>query len=168
VQAEGLRRWFKFNAVGLAGVAVQSAALLLLLAAGVHYLVATWLAVESAILHNFAWHRRWTWRERSRPNWLRALLRFHTANGAVSLAGNLIVMRLLAGGAGWPPWAANLASIGLCSFVNFWAAGRWVFPEMLYSSRGREYQSYVPSIADYAGHPAGSVPGGLGARQGQT
>ncbi len=41
------------------------AALTLLL--GPHYLVATALAVEMAVLHNFFWHRRWTWADRRDP-----------------------------------------------------------------------------------------------------
>ena len=31
---------------------------------GVHYLVATAIGVEAAILTNFLWHDRWTWRDR--------------------------------------------------------------------------------------------------------
>jgi putative flippase GtrA len=57
-------RWAAFNAVGLAGVAVQLACLALLVHAGSHYLAATALAVEAAVLHNFLWHQRWTWRDR--------------------------------------------------------------------------------------------------------
>ena len=58
-----LRRWLAFNAVGTMGVAVQLAVLLSLSlteALGLNYLVATVLAVESAILHNFVWHEHWT------------------------------------------------------------------------------------------------------------
>ena len=59
--ASGLRRWCVFNGIGLAGAAVQLAVLWMLLAARVHYLPATILAVEAALLHNFLWHERWTW-----------------------------------------------------------------------------------------------------------
>ena len=31
----------------------------------VNYLMATLVAVEAAILSNFVWHYRWTWRDRS-------------------------------------------------------------------------------------------------------
>ena len=62
--ASGLRRWCVFNGIGLAGAAVQLAVLWMLLAARVHYLPATLLAVEAALLHNFLWHERWTWSDR--------------------------------------------------------------------------------------------------------
>jgi len=45
-------RWLKFNAVGAGGVAVQLAFLALLVRLGVHYLLATALAVEAAVLQN--------------------------------------------------------------------------------------------------------------------
>src|SRR4029077_1429569 len=53
-----LVRFFRFNAVGALGVAVQLASLWLLTGvAAVHYLIATPLAVSLAIVHNFVWHR---------------------------------------------------------------------------------------------------------------
>jgi hypothetical protein len=48
------RRWVAFNAVGAAGIGLQLGALALLLhVAHLHYLAATALAVEAAVLHNF-------------------------------------------------------------------------------------------------------------------
>ena len=55
------RRWLAFNGVGLLGVGVQLGLVALLThAAGLHYLLATAIAVEAAVLHNFIWHQRWT------------------------------------------------------------------------------------------------------------
>ena len=58
-------RWLKFNFVGLIGIGVQLLALALL-KSGLHlnYLLATALAVETAVVHNFLWHERFTWRDR--------------------------------------------------------------------------------------------------------
>ncbi len=58
-------RWGKFNVVGAMGMVVQLAALALFsrLAPG-HYLYASAAAVELAVLHNFVWHVRYTWRDR--------------------------------------------------------------------------------------------------------
>ena len=57
-----LLRWLTYNAVGLVGMAVQLGALVALTELGrLNVLVATALAVETAILHNFVWHERWTW-----------------------------------------------------------------------------------------------------------
>lgn len=128
-------RWWKFNAVGALGIAVQMAALALLVhGAGLHYLIATPLAVEAAVLHNFFWHRRWTWADR-RPARARdlggALLRFHVGNGLVSIFGNILCMRLLVGTLSLEPVFANLISIVLCSVINFLLADRFVFPSRL-------------------------------------
>ena len=115
-------RWIKFNAVGLMGVAVQLGALALLTRMGVNYLAATALAVEAAVLHNYVWHRRWTWRGRAGSLW-----RFQVSNGLLSLASNLTLMRVLAGWAGLAPVPANLLAIACTSLLNFWISERWVF-----------------------------------------
>ena len=122
-------RFFKFNGVGVIGFALQLGVLAVLLRLGVHYLAATALAVELAVLHNFAWHERWTWRDRAAGTGGKAgrLWRFHAANGLISLAGNLLLMRLLVGLVGMPPVPANLLSVLLCALVNFAASDRFVF-----------------------------------------
>lgn len=56
-------QFVRFNAVGILGAAVQLAALRIgTRVIGIHYLAATVLAVEIALLHNFAWHEIWTWK----------------------------------------------------------------------------------------------------------
>jgi putative flippase GtrA len=120
------KRWCKFSAVGAAGMAVQLGTLALLLAAGVEYLAATAIAVEAAVLHNFCWHHNFTWSDRA-GGVAGRLARFHLANGAISLAGNLGLMRLLVGYGGLPPLAANPLSIAVCYAANFLAADRLVF-----------------------------------------
>ena len=90
----------KFNVVGLAGVVVQLGAF----AALVRWLdapiaLATVAAVEAAVLHNFVLHQRWTWRDRPSSGMketARRLLRFQTANGLVSLVGNVAITVALA------------------------------------------------------------------------
>ena len=63
-------RWLKFNAVGAAGIGVQLAVLVSLRAGlHLHYLLATALAVEATVLHNFFWHKRFTWADRKSTNW---------------------------------------------------------------------------------------------------
>jgi dolichol-phosphate mannosyltransferase len=124
-----MRRWAIFNAVGVLGAIVQLAVLHTLTSGGVHYLVATLLAVEAAILHNFAWHERWTWADRGArcDRVLSRLAGFHAANGIVSLAGSFVLMRILVGSAGIPVLPANVLSILACSVINFVAADRLVF-----------------------------------------
>lgn len=126
-----MRRWIVFNIVGLLGVLVQLLTLAVLTGwLGLHYLTGTGLAVEAAVLHNFAWHERWTWADRAGCDkggvWER-LLRFHLANGTLSLAGNLILMRVLVGSCSMNYALANALTITLCSFANFLASDRLVF-----------------------------------------
>jgi len=121
-------RWLKFNTVGGAGLMVQLAALWLLeRAADVQYLVATALAVEIAIMHNFVWHQLWTWRDRPPESVVRRLLRFHLANGLVSLLANFILMALFVGALHMRLIPANLLSVGLAGILNFALAEIWVF-----------------------------------------
>jgi len=130
-----LLRWIKFNIVGGAGIVVQSAMLALLVRViGLNYLAATALAVEAAVIHNFIWHRRWTWSDRmcgspigSRAGTLRMLIRFNLTTGAVSIAGNLLFMRLLVGETGIGVTKSNLLTIAICSLANFLLSDRVVF-----------------------------------------
>lgn len=122
-------RWLKFNSVGIVGAGVQLVALKLLLAVGLSYLPATALAVETAVLHNYFWHVRWTWKERSASAGLATFLRFHLANGMVSLISNLALMRILVGWMGLPTLPANALAICATSIVNFALGHRWVFRE---------------------------------------
>jgi putative flippase GtrA len=122
-------RFIRFNAVGVLGFALQLAVLWGLVRGGVHYLAATAIAVEAAVLHNYLWHERWTWRERDVHGWarLRRLGGFHLLNGIVSLLGNLALMRLLVGVWQMPPLPANLVAVITCSLINFALSDRLVF-----------------------------------------
>jgi putative flippase GtrA len=125
------RRWLKFNLVGAIGIVVQLAVLGILNGVlKLDYLPATALAVEAAVLHNFIWHERFTWADRAsvtRRQALGRLLRFNLTTGAVSILGNLVLMRLLVGQAHLPTLAANLGSIAACSLANFLASEYVVF-----------------------------------------
>jgi putative flippase GtrA len=117
-----MARWLKFNAVGVIGAGVQIGVLALLTRLGVHWLIATVLAVESAVLHNYVWHVHWTWKGREGSLW-----RFHLANGLVSVLLNLMWMSLFTGWLGWPILPANVLAIALTSVLNFALGDRWVF-----------------------------------------
>jgi len=126
-----MARWLKFNAAGIVGVGVQMAALYLLTHfAELNYLASTTIAVEAAILHNFIWHERYTWRIRTRVDphsALQRLLHFNLSNGAVSLVGNLVLMKLLVDWVGMPVMAANLCAIAACSTLNLVIEEYFVF-----------------------------------------
>ena len=122
-------RLLRFSLVGAVGVGVQLGVLATLIAMKMNYLLATGMAVEAAVLHNFLWHQCFTWPDRagSRRAAFDQLVRFHLSNGLISLVGNLLLMRLLAGWLGLPVLAANLATISLCFVANYLASDRWVF-----------------------------------------
>jgi putative flippase GtrA len=93
-----------------------------------HYLVASAVAVELAVLHNFVWHVRYTWREQcDGEGWWRQMMRFHLSNGMVSIVGNLLLMRVLVQKFHVPVLLANVVAIACCSVVNFGLGERWVF-----------------------------------------
>ncbi len=124
-------RWVKFNAVGAMGIAVQLAALAILVSGlRVNYLVSTALAVETAVLHNFVWHERMTWADRTRSaprGWPGRLLRFNLTTGALSIFGNLVLMRLLVGRLHVQYLVANGITIAACSLANFAVSHLFVF-----------------------------------------
>ncbi len=126
-----LLRWLKFNAVGAIGIVVQLAALALLRNwRTLDYLLATALAVEITVIHNFLWHERFTWADRPPAramNSLSRLVKFNASNGAVSIAGNLALMWLLAGELRLNYFASNLCAIVVCSLANFLLGDRFVF-----------------------------------------
>jgi putative flippase GtrA len=126
-----LTRWCKFNLVGGIGIAVQFLALFLLKSVmHLDYLAATAIAVEATIVHNFVWHERFTWKDRtglSRTQRLARLVRFNLSNGAISVLGNLALMRLLTGTLHVNYLIANLAAVGILSLANFAVSHTFVF-----------------------------------------
>jgi putative flippase GtrA len=123
-----LVRWLKFNAVGAVGICIQLAVLAFLRSGlGMNYLLATALAVEVTVLHNFFWHERFTWADRKTSDRFVRLLKFNLTTGGLSIIGNVIAMKLLVGMAGINYVAANLVSITLCSILNFIVADRAIF-----------------------------------------
>ncbi len=121
-------RWLKFNAVGGAGIVVQLA-VLAVLKSGLHldYLVATGLAVEAAVIHNFLWHERFTWADRAGEASFLRFVKFNLTTGLFSIVGNLVVMKALVGWAGVNYLVANGITIAACSVVNFVVSDRVVF-----------------------------------------
>ena len=93
-------------------------------------LAATALAVEAAVLNNFAWHERWTWLDRADGGWPGTLSRFARFNltiGVASIAENLFFMRILVGYFAIHYLVSCLMSITACSVINFYFSHRVVF-----------------------------------------
>ena len=103
------RRISRFVTVGAIGFALQLGALTLLTqAVGWPYEPATALAVALAVLHNFWWHERWTWRDRTAtgPCLGGRIARYYVTTGATSIAGNLALTAVGVELVGWSPIVA--------------------------------------------------------------
>jgi putative flippase GtrA len=131
---ETVIRWLKFNFVGVVGIIVQLVALKILNGGlGLHYQYATALAVETAVIHNFVWHERFTWVERcggDKSAVLGRLIRFNLSTGLVSILGNLAIMAILHGRFHWPLVISNIAAIGTCALLNFVVSEHLVFRKL--------------------------------------
>ena len=122
-------RWLKFNLVGGIGIAVQLL-LLVVLKTGLHlnYLIATALAVEIAVIHNFLWHERFTWADRVRNQEVATrFLKFNLTTGLFSIAGNLLLMKLLVGLGTHELSAGQWNHDHGCSVLNFLVSDGFVF-----------------------------------------
>ena len=102
---KAIRRQGAFIATGGLGFLVQLTALAALMSlAHWSWLPATLVSVELAVVHNFLWHERWTWRERKKtpdPSFASRFARFNVANGLASVAGNIALMWLFVGWIGF-------------------------------------------------------------------
>jgi len=140
-----VNRTGRFVGVGAGGFVVQGLVLHVLAAAGLSYLPATAVAVEAAILHNFLWHERWTWADRTpgREAGLKEcsherIVRFGRFNGStalISIGGNVALMGLFVGRLHVPLLAANLLAVLTLSVLNFLAADRLAFATKLTHQR---------------------------------
>jgi putative flippase GtrA len=97
---------------------------------GLPYVPATVLSVEAAILHNFIWHERWTWRDVAgtrRAAWPARLLRFNGLAALAGFAGNVAFTALYVEAAGMPLLLANALAVISLAAINFIVADRLVY-----------------------------------------
>jgi putative flippase GtrA len=143
-----LKRFLRFNLVGLLGVVTQLTTLFLLNHVFPrHYLLTSTFAVEFTLLHNFIWHLHYTWPETSEHptrDTLTQLLRFHLSNGLVSLLGNIALMHVFVREARLPVLFANALTIACCGLANFLLAHHWVFPQAADPGTTRVYGLMTP------------------------
>jgi putative flippase GtrA len=121
-------RWLKFSVVGGAGLTVQLAVLWACTRwAGIAPVIATVIAVEAALLHNFVWHEVWTWRGVSTAGRWTRLWRFHAATGSISIVSNVVLTMAFKNSLAIPLLAANVMAVGVTAILNFAVAEIWVF-----------------------------------------
>jgi putative flippase GtrA len=114
------------------GAAVQLAVLVLLTAHfGVDPLASTAIAVEAAVVHNFAWHERWTWGDRidgeTVARRFKRFCQFNASTGFFSIGLNLLLscfaMRMI----GVTYLLGNVFAIAVASLFNFLVSELIVF-----------------------------------------
>ena len=121
-------RCLKFTAVGGVGIAVQLIVLAFLKTVlRMHYLIATRLAVEFTVLHNYIWHDQFTWVDRRPQKRFVRALKFNLTTGLSSLGGNVVLMALFVGSMHMRYQLANSLTIAICAAVNFLVTDRFVF-----------------------------------------
>src|SRR5262249_32189701 len=115
----------KFSVVGVLGFVVQLVTVGFL-SSRLHWpwLPATVVGVEAAIVHNYFWHVRWTWKDRVAG--FAQFASFHCLNGVTSLLGNVVLVALLIDRLHLSILVANVIAVLALSLVNFLAADRWV------------------------------------------
>jgi putative flippase GtrA len=126
-----IKKWIRFNAIGVMGVGLQ----LLLLSffrTFFHfgYLLSTAIAVQCALIHNFFWHQRWTWKSAvpsTRKESLRRFVKFNSSSGSISILGNLGFTSLIVQAIHLPYLISNLLAIATCNIANFLLARNFAF-----------------------------------------
>jgi putative flippase GtrA len=106
------------------------ATLTLLVRGGLHYIAATVIAVELAILANFVWHARWTWSDRPARNvreHIGRFLVFNTLTAGTSIVGGVVITAVLVEMLSLPPVVANIISVVALGALNFVGANTLVF-----------------------------------------
>jgi len=126
-----IRKWLRYNTIGTMGVGVQLFFLFLLTRLfHIHYMIATLLAVQVAIIHNFFWHQRWTWKEsasQGKKESLRRFVKFNSSTGTLSMLGNVGVTAALVQALHLPLMICNILAIGACNIANFLFANTFGF-----------------------------------------
>jgi putative flippase GtrA len=127
--ADRAMRFVRFSIAGATGFAAQIAIVgVLANVLGIYYLAATAIAVEAAIVINFLWHERWTWRDRTGSSGaLPRFLKFNALTAATSIIGSVVITGILVEYFTFSPMLANVISVIVLSVINFVGADSVVF-----------------------------------------
>jgi putative flippase GtrA len=121
-------RPFRYLAVATLGAVVQAAVVVAMSVAGCSPVAATLVGIEAAILHNFAWHDRWTWGDRAREGpWTVRLARYNVLMAGSSLVLGAAVTWMVVAGLGWSVLPANAVAVCVAAAANYMGSDRLVF-----------------------------------------
>ena len=120
----------RYAVVATLGFVVQFATLAAWMALGLPPVAATVLAIEAAILHNFAWHDRWTWGDRELPpnaRRLRRLAHYNATMAVTSIGAGIAAAVVLVEWMGRSVVEANLVAIAAATLLNYLASDLAIF-----------------------------------------
>ena len=125
-------RVIAFVIVATLGFGVQAAAISVLTStAEMPVAFATAIGVLLAVLHNFAWHDRWTWADRTTgAPAIARLAKFTASVGFVSLAGTVAFTTVYVVAFCLPLVLGNLLAVWSTALLNYLVLDRLVFREL--------------------------------------
>ncbi|MDA4118157.1 MAG: GtrA family protein [Thaumarchaeota archaeon] len=113
-----IRRFVKFNVVGLSGVGVNELLLVFIQLRGVYVIYASAIAIEASILSNFFLNDLWTFRDRRSGHIATRLAKFNVLMLA-GLVVNLVIVYAGIAYFGTPAAFANLVGIGAAFLLRY-------------------------------------------------
>jgi putative flippase GtrA len=123
-----LPRPARYLVVATLGAVIQGIVVTLAMCTGSPPVLATVVGIEAAILHNFAWHDRWTWRDRPRgESRVLRLARYNAAMAGGSLVVGGLVSWTVIQGLGGGILVANVAAVAAAACANYAASDRLIF-----------------------------------------
>jgi dolichol-phosphate mannosyltransferase len=126
-----VRRLVKFGIVGVCGIFVNQG-LLFFFTEFLHldYRISSIIAIECAIISNFIFNSRWTWKDRhvdTRIEYLKQFGKYNLSSGVTAFMLNWVVLVVLTEVVRIPYLVSNLAGIATASLANFTISHVWTF-----------------------------------------
>jgi dolichol-phosphate mannosyltransferase len=126
-----LSRFLKFCLVGASGYLVNMFFLWLFYGKlRMFLLLSSFLAIQIAILNNFLWNDKWTWREKREPGakpFFKRLAKFAMASDFVSAPVNLLGVWIFLNLLEWHYLFSNFLAISLGVILNFLINHYWTY-----------------------------------------
>jgi dolichol-phosphate mannosyltransferase len=126
-----LPRFLKFCLVGGSGILVNMFFFWIFYKKlEIYSLFASFLAIQIAILNNFIWNDKWTWREKRKPgikNFFKRLGKFAITSNLTSASGNLLGIWFFLNILKWHYLFANFLAISLGVILNFLINHYWTY-----------------------------------------
>ncbi|MBN1981250.1 MAG: GtrA family protein [Chitinivibrionales bacterium] len=126
-----IQRFIRFGIVGISGIFVNQGVLYCVTEfLKIDYKISSLIAIEIAILSNFALNSRWTWKDRqtgSIADTAVQLLKFNFSSIITAILFNWIILVVLTEYFSVQYMISNLIGIVIASAANFFLSNFWAF-----------------------------------------